>query len=150
MKREILFRGKSPKGHWIYGMPSYDLKYIFNDSNYDSHDQFEVIPETIGQFTGLTDKNGVKIFEGDLLRTPPNNKWEELNYSYFEVFFHGGNANSDYNIGYSISRMHNYGAVCGGYIPSFKQKTMSNMIVIGDIHDDLSLLNSEKEDYNEA
>ena len=143
MKREILFRGKSPKGHWIYGMPSYDLKRIFNDSNYDSHDQFEIIPETVGQFTGLTDKNGVKIFEGDLLRTPPYSEWENLNYSCFEVFFHSGNANSDYNIGYSIGRMHNHGTVCGGYIPSFKPKTVANMIIIGNIYDNRELLTTK-------
>ena len=147
--REILFKAKVLyngnhlfAGQWVEGSLIIRLNgvfiYVIEKDEFDNiirMFEVEVDPETVCQYTGLIDKNGVKIFEGDLLRTPPNNKWEELNYSCFEVFFHGGNAKSDYNIGYSISRMHNYGAVCGGYIPSFKPKTMSNMIVIGNIHD---------------
>ena len=132
-----LFAGQGVEGSLIIRLNGVFI-YVIEKDEFDNiirMFEVEVDPETVCQYTGLIDKNGVKIFEGDLLRTPPNNKWEELNYSCFEVFFHGGNANSDYNIGYSISRMHNYGAVCGGYIPSFKPKTMSNMIVIGNIHD---------------
>lgn len=67
-KREILFRGKlNSNGKWVYGMPSYDLQYIFNDENLDSPDNFEVNPKTIGQFTGMTDYNGIKIFDGDIV-----------------------------------------------------------------------------------
>lgn len=67
MKREILFRGKTKLNNkWIFGMPTYDFEYIFNSESVDSVDNFEVIPETVGQFTGLTDKNGVKIFSDDL------------------------------------------------------------------------------------
>ena len=92
------------------------------------------------QFTGLTDKNGKEIYEGDILREPAKDHWETINYSCFEVFFHDGDANSDYNIGYTMNRMHNHGSVCGGYIPSFKPKKVSKMIVIGNIHENPELL----------
>lgn len=67
MKREIKFRGKrSSVNEWVEG-------YYFYDGNHNSHNIFtlkriyEVIPETVGQFTSLKDKNGKEIYEGDQL-----------------------------------------------------------------------------------
>ena len=56
---------KADGGGWIYGMPTYDLKYVFDDSNVDSPDNYEVIPKTIGQYTGFKDENGSMVFVGD-------------------------------------------------------------------------------------
>ena len=126
--REILFRGKRiDNGEWVYGAymaHDYDGHTIFNQNLEDGTLQgFEVIPETVGQYTGLKDNNGVKIFEGDIFRDD----------EYFVIvkYFVDGGFSVDYRM--PGGRWINYGELYY-YLKDYECK------VIGNIHDNPELL----------
>ena len=136
--REILFRGKRvDNGEWVYGA-YYKQEYVYGDekvahciittkdvlSNDLWLDYEEVIPETVGQFTGLTDKNGKKIFEGDIVDILTENEERGV---------------ITYNDGCFIVE-------ADGFIITFIDHLYGTDVeVIGNIHDNHELLKGEEE-----
>jgi hypothetical protein len=79
MTREILFRGlRVDGGGWVEG------GYANGDIIDDLYYAYTVHPHTVGQFTGLLDKNGVKVFEGDKIHS------DNWNPSTYKVIFEDG------------------------------------------------------------
>ena len=83
MKREILFRGKrTDNGEWIYGSLIGNNVIVgevvdFDDDYFNTQFWYKVNPETVGQFTGITDKNGIKVFEADIVKHKFRRIWAE-------------------------------------------------------------------------
>lgn len=128
--REILFRGKRVgSGEWVVGTlvkmgpVGYVHHFILPDYASAFYD-IEVDPATVGQYTGLTDKNDVKIFEGDiLLTTNPNCKIWYVDYKPTAFCANQSNVN--------------YSCILDEFVSSFETE------VIGSIHDNPELLSKE-------
>ena len=133
--REILFRGKrTDTGEWVEGLlitvelDTYSevekAKYThcIVDPKAEMYRGdlcgFEFVkPETVGQYTGLTDANGKKIFEGDIVK----NEYEKGHYQYFKIFY------CDRTHMWQVSN--EYGMLGKLY------QTIGTLEVIGNIHD---------------
>ena len=138
--REILFRGKCNEtckynGQWIEGFYGEDDgKPIIAHSTDRGLIGYFCEPDSIGQYTGLTDKNGKKIFEGDIIKIVPD---------------------YDYSDDYSISKVYSYnGIFCVDYHGDDFDSTALGFLedylpdgdfeVIGNIHDNPELLEVTK------
>ena len=133
--REILFRGKCGyNNEWVEGF-YYQAKLYRSDkelchyitiphpeSDGQPSDHIMVHSETVGQFTGLTDKNGKRIFEGDIAK----NEYEDRNYQYFKIFY------NEKTLQWEV--MNKYG------MRGNLHNVIGNMEVIGNIHDNPELL----------
>lgn len=112
--REILVRGKrKDNGEWVEGNLIHRTKFygyksekyfimIIGEFHCDYYEAYEVKKDTVGQFTGPTDKNSVKIFEGDIIEVQnPKPFKNDFGYVYFDngtfkVKFNGYENNLEY------------------------------------------------------
>lgn len=135
--REILFRGKGTiDSEWKYGYYAGEVcKTPFSPTTKQdniiqlgSNLWCEVVPDTVGQFTGLTDKNGTKIFEGDIVEYEAGGKLR-----IGRVFF------SDFRASFSVTAGKNGSSRINNDLFNYIQNGNS-VTVIGNIYDNPELI----------
>ncbi len=130
--REILFRGKTVKEEWVYGLLSHvgNAWYISNKAGTPL--AYEVIPSTVGQYTGLTDKNGTDYFLGDIVSW--NNEIGVVKYG-------------DFNPRYYAKDIYHSCKIKGVFVETVDGKqlvlpTKSRAKIIGNIYDNPDILSN--------
>jgi uncharacterized phage protein (TIGR01671 family) len=140
--RQILFRGKTESGFWEYGFYSKAGKEHFIEK-WDGIRQemifAPVLPETAGEYTGLNDKNGKIIFEGDIV------SYHHATYTYVSCLIKYEPAKAGFCLvalddDITINKDFEKGDVMSLYIP------MGDVEVIGNIHDNPELLKEGEEE----
>ena len=140
--REILFRGKMDNGEWVEGSFCMDACEQFNglcgidgfirlyDKGKGKMQTYEVDRETVGQYTGLMDKNGKRIFEGDIVAQNWYDYDEPRDDSFGKVVF------CEYDCSFSVMDVNKDGFMPLGRCGSYHWEVE----VIGNIHDNPELL----------
>ena len=125
MMREILFRGKFGN-EWKYGFLSIEPKGLVIKEPYknESSNVWHIDADTVGQYTDLTDKNGTKIFEGDIVKYGD---------TVHNVVFEQRNGTAYFGLVYSTLETLSF-----GYYQDLKQ-----IEVIGNIYDNPELVGDE-------
>lgn len=147
MNREILFRGKKVDGgEWVEGyiVKKHGTYFMYDIKNSDTcrQNNYLVDENTICQYTGLTDKNGKKIFEGDILRGFQYPFCHDGEYNYYaEIIF----ANCSF-----MTYTHKNPSSCVRGISDGNTELMECWVsedweVIGNIYDNPELLEEESE-----
>lgn len=137
--REILFRGKRKTDNkWLYGFPyvarKNAVKINWYCSDFGNMRTDEVNPETVGQYTGLTDKNERKIFEGDIIEGHRHSQW---NHELMRCVI-------AYNRDHFEARHYTRG-IHGNYF-TYKTVFSKDVVVIGNIYDNPELIGVYKDD----
>ena len=137
--REILFRGKrADNGEWVEGYLYITQNGEYEISNYCKYYNCErntyiVIPETVGQYTGMVDKNGTKIFEGDILKI----KSCDYDYEYTTQVYY-----SCHTLCVNIYGQ-DYDSTAIGFADDIWDEECCEVEVIGNIYDNPKLLEQE-------